>query len=204
MNMLPIFFAMEKMQILIIGAGPVALRKARTLNSAGADLTVIAPEIHEDFTAMPSIRLIRREISEADLDEAYNLAIIATNDTLLNQKFADLCHARRILVSRCDDFSQSDFVCSEPVEMAPITLGVYCSGLPEMARFIKARLGKSLDNNLLALARLMTELRPSIKNRIINEKERREFFRRFINDAALEKIAEIGIEAFKAEVLKCL
>jgi uroporphyrin-III C-methyltransferase/precorrin-2 dehydrogenase/sirohydrochlorin ferrochelatase len=204
MSMLPIFFAMEKMRVLVIGAGVVAMRKAHTLYGAGADLTVIAPEIHEDFKVMTSIKFIQREIRDTDLDDSYNLAIIATNDLRLNQKLSDLCHAKRILVSRCDDFSQSDFICSEPVEFDPIVLGIYCSGLPEMVRFVKTRLGKSFDTHLLSLARLMAELRPSIKKKIIDEKQRREFFRRFINDSALEKIAEKGIDEFKAEVLRCL
>lgn len=204
MKMLPLFFAMKQMRVLIIGGGMVALRKAQTLYNAEANITVIAPTILKEFGTMPAIRLLQRKVAETDLDEPYNLAIIATNDIELNQKLADMCRARRILVSRCDDFAQSDFICSEPLKMPPITLGVYCSGLPEMNRFIKAKLNNSIDNNLLALARLMSELRPLIKNKIVDQKERKDFLKRFINDAAIKKIAEIGIEAFKAEVVKCL
>ncbi|WP_234009083.1 bifunctional precorrin-2 dehydrogenase/sirohydrochlorin ferrochelatase [Deinococcus sp. NW-56] len=38
---------------VVVGGGPVALRRARTLLNAGLRVRVVAPELHPDFAALP-------------------------------------------------------------------------------------------------------------------------------------------------------
>lgn len=204
MSMLPLFIEMQGKRVLIIGGGRVALRKARVFSDAGAILTIIAPDIADEFASMQSARLIRRKAMPEDVDGDYSFVLIAGSDKSCNQAIAERCRALKILVSRCDDFCSGDFVCSAPLEKETISIGLYCSGLPEMAKFLKKRFESDLTGSFATLARIMAELRPQIKEKLADENLRREFLARFINEEALKKIENDGEEKFRAEVLSCL
>jgi len=45
----PIFVDLKKQPCLVVGGGPVALRKIRLMMSAGATITVVAPQLCEDL-----------------------------------------------------------------------------------------------------------------------------------------------------------
>lgn len=51
MQYLPLFFDLKGRDVLLVGGGDIALRKARLLSRAGAQLSVVAldilPELHE-------------------------------------------------------------------------------------------------------------------------------------------------------------
>ena len=49
MQYLPLFVKLTDKPVLIVGGGSVALRKAGTLLSAGAKLTVVAPDFAAEY-----------------------------------------------------------------------------------------------------------------------------------------------------------
>ena len=59
----PIFVALRDRPVLVVGAGKVALRKAKGLLEAGARLTVVAPEWEDEFESLP-VRLVRRSFRQ--------------------------------------------------------------------------------------------------------------------------------------------
>ena len=87
-------------RILIVGAGPVAIRKARGVLDAGADdVTMVAPRLPSDLPA--GLRAIERPFAGADLD-GMDMCFVATNDPAVNAEIVKLCRERRILCNRAD------------------------------------------------------------------------------------------------------
>ena len=72
---------------LVVGGGEVALRKARALVDAGADVTVVAPEVHGKLKADERIELRERAFRTSDLHDAF-IVIVATDDDLTNRSVA--------------------------------------------------------------------------------------------------------------------
>ena len=86
---------------LVIGGGKVALRKAKTLLAAGANVTVIAPRFEPSFTALAlahrTLRLKERSFQAGDTEGAF-LVIAATDNSAVNQTVAKEAIANRCMV----------------------------------------------------------------------------------------------------------
>ncbi|MEW6709500.1 MAG: bifunctional precorrin-2 dehydrogenase/sirohydrochlorin ferrochelatase [Candidatus Riflebacteria bacterium] len=204
MKMMPLFFNLQNHKVLIIGGGRIALRKARALCKAGAVITVIAPEILDEFRKIDGLRLINKPAEPQDLSREFSLVFIATDNNEVNQRLGRHCREQGILVNRCDDFAQSDFVSCTRIDKDPVNIGIFCSGVAEMSKFIQTKLNKCLNDEIIALAQIMAEIRPLAKEKMPDEKQRRDFFAGFINEETLDKIARTSFDEVRNEVLACL
>lgn len=75
---------------VVIGGGSVALRKLRTLLTAGASVTVVAKNVSPEIVALAesgALAVRVKNYESADLDDAF-LVIAATDDTVVNKKIA--------------------------------------------------------------------------------------------------------------------
>lgn len=63
MEYLPLFAKVTERSILLVGGGDVALRKARLLLDAGARVTVVAPELHEELIALREAQTLRHGLA---------------------------------------------------------------------------------------------------------------------------------------------
>ena len=52
MDFLPLFFDLKNKEVLVVGGGEVALRKATLLAKAHGRITVVSHEIRDDLTAL--------------------------------------------------------------------------------------------------------------------------------------------------------
>ena len=71
MDFLPLFHNLRGRQVLVVGGGEIALRKARLLAVAGARLRVVAPLIEDALRALVEQgagELYERGYQECDLD----------------------------------------------------------------------------------------------------------------------------------------
>lgn len=204
MKMLPLFFDLRDRPVLLIGGGRVAWRKASAFAEAGAKLTIIAPDILDDFKSLFNSSLIYKPADRGDIAPHFTLVVIACSDRHLSEELADECRRQRIFCCRCDSFSEGDFIVPMRLGGDALCLGIYSSGVAEMSKFIRERLSASLSAEVTALAEIMAEVRPLVKEKITQENLRRQFFARFINDATLARIAAEGKEKIRSEVLACL
>ena len=76
---------------LVVGGGRIALRKAQQLLICDADLTVISPEVVDDFADLP-VRVLRRRYEAGDV-AGYRLIITATGDHVVDQQIHDEAEA---------------------------------------------------------------------------------------------------------------
>jgi len=103
MRYMPIFVDLEAKPVLIVGAGIVALRRARQLLDAGARVTVIAPSAVAEFRELAGVELVERPVQIEDVSSDYRLVIAATDNADVNAMISDECADLGILCNRCDD-----------------------------------------------------------------------------------------------------
>ncbi|WP_182430608.1 bifunctional precorrin-2 dehydrogenase/sirohydrochlorin ferrochelatase [Clostridium sp. OM02-18AC] len=144
----PLFVDLQGKNILIVGAGKIAARRATVLVEFGADVTVVAPEANAfsngsnknqqspwecRSVSVPTLAeegalVWKRRIFEAqDLNQKF-LVLAATNDPAVNDEIARLCHERGIPVNHAGDQSQCDFQFPAIARRDPVVIGINAGG----------------------------------------------------------------------------
>ena len=192
----PFFIDLSGRNILIVGGGRVALRKAEKLLPSGAEIAAVSPVFCEGFSALGSVSLYCREFADSDIDGA--LAVIAaTDDRALNAHIYRICTERNILVNTVDDPENCGFYFPALVMKENVTVGISTGGAsPIFARYIKERIDDTLDEKTLAAGKILARYRPVIKRDFGTEELRRyaaeELLRRCTDGGELPADEEIN------------
>lgn len=153
---------------LVVGGGPLALRKARALARAGARLTVVSPALVAGFRSLRAA-LRRRPFRAGDVD-GHVLAIAATDAPAVNRAVFAACRRRGIPVNVVDVPELCSFIVPSVARRGPVTVAVSTEGLsPSLAKALRERLEEVLPGSLGTLARrlgarrrrILRELPPS-------------------------------------------
>jgi uroporphyrin-III C-methyltransferase / precorrin-2 dehydrogenase / sirohydrochlorin ferrochelatase len=99
MDLLPTFLKLAGRRVLVVGAGPVAASKLDALSRAGADITVVAPEVHPSI-GRTGVRVETRRFEAADLDGAWFVVAAATPE--VNAEVAREAERRGVFVYAVD------------------------------------------------------------------------------------------------------
>lgn len=110
----PLFIDLKDKNVLIVGAGAIAARRATVLTEFGTKVTVVAPEAGSGIQELAQAgRIVWRQhiFGAQDLEELAQsfLVIAATSDRAVNDHIVHLCHERHIPVNHAGDQTQCDF-----------------------------------------------------------------------------------------------
>lgn len=204
MRYMPLFFDVAGRDILIIGGGRVALRRARQFSEAGARLTVVAPDILSEFSSLPATTLLCRGAVIDDLQTKFIFVIIASSNTTVNDTIAAACREKKTLFSRCDSFSDGDFIGGSLVTKGDIICSTVAGGLPAVSKYLQSRIDGLIRPELVELTSVLAEIRPKIKASGLPEAAKAELMARWVTDEILDRIANEGIEKIREEITACL
>ena len=186
----PVFFDLKAQKVLIVGGGEVARRKLALLESAGASVTLVAPEVIaaiQERAAAGKIRLAVREFVPEDLDGA-RLVIVATARRAVNRWIAALSEARSIPVNVVDDREASRFIVPALIDRDPVLVAVSTGGTsPVLARRLRERLEAAIPKRIGALALWLRALRHAARRRLRDIDARRRFFEQVVDGAAAQR-----------------
>ncbi|BDP43072.1 hypothetical protein DAETH_30410 [Deinococcus aetherius] len=128
---------------LVVGGGAVALRRARTLLDAGLRVTVVAPDLHPDFRALP-VRAERRPYRPADL-EGVRVAVAATDSEDVNDAVTGDARAAGVLVNHAGDAARGTLRFPAAVERGGVQVAVSTGReLPMLAQALRERIAALL------------------------------------------------------------
>lgn len=187
---LPLVIAAAKRRFWVIGGGVVAARKVKTLVDAGATVTVIAPDIHQDIVALSgSITLQQR--AAMGTGEAYlagDLVVLATDSEAVNAEQADAARAAGAWVCRTDLPADNDFSFPAVVDRGALKIAVSTSGsTPALTRLVRARLEAFIPQDYARLASWMESLRERVRG-MFDSPARGRFWRRLVASQALDQV----------------
>jgi siroheme synthase-like protein len=206
---MPISVSMPGRKCLVVGGGPVAVRKVANLLEYDSRVTVVAPEVHEVLEQLAEqgrITLERREYVAPEAGE-YGLAIAATDNRALNQRVYDDATAKNVLVNVVDDVPLCDFIVPSVVRRDCLTVAVTTDGkAPFMAGHLRLILEDVFPEHWRRLMRYAVEFRANVRNRWPeDEAKRRACYAQFLEADWKVMIAEMdesGIEAALSGILE--
>lgn len=96
----PLHLDLRGKRVLVVGAGPVGVRRARALAASGAEVRVVAVDAPDDL----ELPVDRRAFADSDVEGCW--LVLACTGTV-DADIAAACESRRIWCGRADEASQS-------------------------------------------------------------------------------------------------
>ncbi|MFL6161218.1 MAG: uroporphyrinogen-III C-methyltransferase [Jatrophihabitantaceae bacterium] len=149
MTGLPLLLDLTGRLAVVVGAGPVALRRSRSLLAAGARVRVIAPVAVAEFDELP-VFLDRRRYVPGDLSAAAAwLAVAATDDAEVNAAVAAEAESLRIFCVRSDRASGGSARMPAVLRRGALTISVNADDDPARAVEVRNLLSHLIDTESL-------------------------------------------------------
>jgi uroporphyrin-III C-methyltransferase/precorrin-2 dehydrogenase/sirohydrochlorin ferrochelatase len=137
----PLSLHLAGRRVLVVGGGPVALRRVAGLRAAGAEVVVVAPELTPalaDLAARGLITARQRPYQPSDIDGAW-LVLACTNQPTVNAGVTADAERRRVWCVRADDAAASPAWVPAAGRAAGVTVAVNAGGNPKRAAWLRDR-----------------------------------------------------------------
>ncbi|MBV8462053.1 MAG: bifunctional precorrin-2 dehydrogenase/sirohydrochlorin ferrochelatase [Acidimicrobiales bacterium] len=167
----PVVLSLAGRPCLVVGAGPVAARKAAGLLEAGADVTVVAPDVSESMAALieaagqaavgagGGMRLEHRPYRDGDARGAA-FVIAATGVPAVDRKVTEEALALGALVNGAPDDHVGAVRLPALFRRGAVTVSVSTGGRsPALARWTRDHLAAAPGPDLAFLCELLEEAR---------------------------------------------
>jgi precorrin-2 dehydrogenase/sirohydrochlorin ferrochelatase len=165
----PVFFRLDKLQLLVVGGGAVGLEKVEAIykNSSNARVTIVAPEIREEITELaskfPELKLCYKPYDINDLEDK-DLVIAATCIQDLNAQVKRDAKAKRILCNVADTPESCDFYMCSVVKKGDLKIAISTNGKsPTFAKRIREMLEDILPPGIDSILDNLTSIREKLK-----------------------------------------
>lgn len=166
----PVILSVSGHPCLVVGAGPVATRKARGLLECGALVTTVAPETGEAMdellrtTPADRLRLERRVYRRGEVT-GYDFVVAATGDEAVDRQVTHEAIEAGVLVNGASVASIRSVHLPALHRQGLVTIAVSTSGRsPGLARWLRTRIAESTDPQLAVLATLLADARAAIQS----------------------------------------
>ena len=188
---LPLFHRLQGAQCLVIGGGQTALRKLRWLVRAGAQITVIAPDIDPGIKRMRDagqLIIERRPFYPEAVHAGLRLVISATNAPQVSESVFARALENRVLVNCVDRTELCTIIFPAIIDRFPILVAVSSMGQsPTLSRSVRGWIETRLPQGLGRLAELAGRLRFEVKKTLPNVDARKGFWDTVFSSPAATK-----------------
>ena len=140
----PVSIDLNNKNVLIIGAGKIALRKTETLLNYNCNITVITKEVLEEkFLELEKnnkIKIFKNQEFEEKFLENIFLVVVATDNETLNKKISQLCMSKNILVNNVTSKDDMNVRFASIYEKNDIQIAISANANPKKAVEIKNKI----------------------------------------------------------------
>lgn len=193
MNYLPILIDIRNQDVLVVGEGHLAARKARGALRAGAKVTFVGKADMPALTALvadPQCRQ-RDEAFHPDMLRGMRLVFAATEDDALAHAVSRAAREAGIPVNAADRTALCSFIMPATVTRGPIVIAVSSGGdAPILTRSLRAHLETMMPAELGKLAAFVAERREQVMEALPDFDARRRFWDRFMDSPVPELISD--------------
>ncbi|MDR4499112.1 MAG: bifunctional precorrin-2 dehydrogenase/sirohydrochlorin ferrochelatase [Candidatus Scalindua sp.] len=188
----PVYLDISGKRCVIVGGGKVAYRKACSLQDAGADVTVISPDVCSDIVKRNGLTVIKKKYEEGFIDDAF-LVIAATDNQEVNRKIAIDAEKRNMLVNVVDCPELCSFTVPSTINRGDLCISVSTGGAsPALAKNIRRKLEEIFGSEYEEYINLLTKMRALALSEIKDDLKRRKILQRLAENDMLEIVKARG------------
>lgn len=191
MDFLPVFLNIKNKACLVVGGGEVATRKIMLLLQAGAQVSVVSPELDttlKEYLMHGKIKFCAEYFQPKQLENIV-LVIAATNDHATNQLVSEAAQQRQIPVNVVDDPDLCTFIMPSIVDRSPLLIAVSSGGQsPVLARLLRAQLEIMIPVAYARLAAIAGRFRQHVKQHFTHPGKRRIFWEKLLQGRFTEMV----------------
>jgi precorrin-2 dehydrogenase/sirohydrochlorin ferrochelatase len=170
----PVVLVLAGRGCLVVGGGPVATRKTRSLIEAGGRITVVAPHMAADLEALAEggrrgtdtgagLTLETRPYRSGEA-AGYDLVVTATGVPSVDGEVTADARAAGVLIDCADGDVPGTIRLPAVLRRGAVTVAVSTGGAsPGLARWLRDRIAASLPNGLDVVANLVDEARTEMR-----------------------------------------
>ena len=162
----PIYLDMQQRPCLVVGGGAVAERKIASLLEAGANVTVVSPDITDNIARwwkQGSIHLQARRYRAGDT-VGFRIVFAATDDADLNDVVFRECRNSGVWINAADDPGRCDFILPSVLRRGELAIAISTGGeSPALARTIREELEFYFTGEYDSLVKLASEVRSELR-----------------------------------------
>ena len=193
MRYFPINVDIQNKSCVLIGGGNVAYRKAIAMLKAGANITLIAPEINDGVRKLvddEAVNWINRIYQPGDLDGAA-LAIVAVDDPAVGEKVSEEATRLNILINVADIPQQCTFTLSSCIERGDLLVTISTGGkCPAFSRHMRLKLEEIVDDAYGDLLNLLGDAREKMLEAGISSDNCRDSLNKIIDSDIISFLRE--------------
>jgi len=175
------FVDLKDKEVLVVGAGNVALRKIEKLIPFSPNITVVAEKVSEDVRKICTengIKVIERSFKKEDLIDK-EMVIVAVDNIDLQKEIFKYCRDLKIPVNSVDSPEYCDFIFPAYVKIGDIVIGITTSGkAPGLSAKIREIIENCLPENLEDILEELSNIRQTKEK----GKERQELIKKIIQE----------------------
>ena len=197
----PINVRLKGEPCLVVGGGPVALGKVEGLLEAGADVTVIAPEVVDELVALP-VKIERRAYAADDI-RGFRIAVAATGDPDVNHSVFVDGEAAGVWVNAADDPDNCRFTLPARIRRGSLLVTFATGGQsPALAKWLRRHYENEFGPEYDVLIELLADARAELVAR--GESTEGLGWQQALDSGMLELIREGNLAEAKERLQACL
>jgi len=207
MSKFPVYLELAGRRAVVVGAGPVALRKAQSLFEAGARLVIVADKIDQMLSiqdADRNIELIKSKYSSEYISGAV-LVIAATNNRRLNEQIYKDCQKLEILCNVVDQPQLCDFFTPAVVRRGGLQIAIGTEGnFPAYAGHLRKKLEEIFTEKHGQFLNELEVLRKRIVEELPDAAQRKTISGKLVDDESFEYFIEKGPGPWRSRAEKII
>ncbi len=204
MKTYPIMLDLRGKLAVVVGAGPVGLRKVGGLREVGARVLLVARQVSAD--ALPEGVDLRMEPYRPEILAGAAIVFACTDQPELNTRIAADAHRIGALVNVADVPSECDFYAASVLRDGAVVLAVGSGGSsPGLVAWLRRRLAEHMPQRIGEFAAVLESLRSDVRAAIPTDShERMKVMKQLVTDETYAEFISGGPQAVRDKLHKFL
>lgn len=190
---MPIMVDLRGIHVLLVGGGKIAGRKASQLLAAGAQLTVISPEIGDEVETLEQAGQLEWVAREARMEDVANYRIVyaASGDERLNERIAEAARRSGALVNVASRAQAGNFIHPAVLRRGRLVVTASTSGAgPSAASALIRELDERFGREYETYAEFLYVMRQKIRASVGEPEVRHRLMRKLAETDILDHIRQ--------------